>query len=52
MRQGELLALKWPNLNLDKGMLSITESLVHDEDGFSFSDVKTASSRRAIKIDT
>lgn len=51
MRRGELLALKWKNINLDDGMISVYESLVYNEEGFSFSDVKTTSSRRTVKID-
>lgn len=50
MRRGELLGLTWDNIDLEKRKISITKSLIYDEEGFRFGDVKTASSRRTISI--
>lgn len=51
MRRGELLGLKWSNVDLERGIISVSETLVYDGEGFRFSGVKTSSSRRTISID-
>jgi len=48
MRQGELLALQWQDIDLDKGELYVRRQL--DKTG-SFAEPKTASSRRRIDLD-
>jgi integrase len=51
MRRGEVLGLQWKHVDLKEQKISVTQSLVYDEDGFRFSDLKTASSKRLISID-
>lgn len=60
MRQGELLALRWRDVDLDAGIAIITRTLTwernEDEDGRRlvavFSDPKTEQSRRSIRLTT
>jgi integrase len=49
-RRGELLSLKWTDLDEDNGYLKVERSLIYDEEGYRFSTPKTASSIRSIKI--
>lgn len=51
MRRGELLGLKWKNLDLVEGKISVTETLIYDERGFRFTEPKTSGSKRLISID-
>jgi integrase len=52
MREGELLALRWRDLNLAKGTLQVRSSLYWTkESGYKLDAPKTASSRRPIKLD-
>lgn len=51
MRRGEVLALRWSDIKLDNHEISIIQNLIYDEEGFRFSDLKTQSSKRVIKID-
>ena len=59
MREGEILALKWKNVHLDKGYIEVKESVkrvaVFDKDGNKkmqtiTSEPKTANSKRIIYI--
>lgn len=51
MRPGEYLGLKWSDINLDAGSISIQRSLVTQEHTTEiFSEPKTARSRRTISI--
>ena len=48
MRQGEILGLRWRDVNLDKGLITIVQSLDHS--GKKFNATKTKSSIRSIHI--
>jgi integrase len=50
MRQGELLALRWRDVDLDRHTLHVTGSLLTTPDGWKISDPKTDSSRRRITL--
>lgn len=49
-RRGEILALKWSNIDFTEGTAKITESLTRIKGGSKFSEPKTASSRRTIRL--
>lgn len=49
-RRGELLSLKWSDLDEENGYLRVERSLVYDKDGYRFSTPKTQASTRDIKI--
>lgn len=51
MRRGEVLGLRWKDVNLVERKISVTQSLIYDDEGFRFSDLKTSSSKRLISID-
>lgn len=48
MREGELLALRWKDVDLEDGALQVRATLRRTKAGFSFSEPKTARSRRQI----
>lgn len=50
MRQGELLGLKWQDIDFESGKLSVRRSLVTTKNGLAFSDTKRKKSRRSIKL--
>lgn len=50
LRRGELLGLKWPDVDLTKGTVSVRRSLIRTKDGLVFSDPKTEGSGRTIPI--
>jgi integrase len=53
MRQGELLGLKWQDIQLEQGKLQVRRSLARiGKQGFVTSEPKTKSSRRAIALAT
>jgi integrase len=52
MREGELLALRWQDVDLDGGTLQVRSTLQHTKTGFVFSEPKTAHSRRRIALPT
>jgi len=45
MRRGEVFALRWKNVDLARGHLSVVESLEHTKDGIRFKSPKTDRSR-------
>ncbi len=51
MRLGELLGLKWLDIDLDRGVISIRRILQHSSEGLKlYEQTKTAKSRRLIDI--
>lgn len=50
MREGELLALKWRDVNLDTGNVQVRASLQKSEHGLEFAQPKTKRSRRNISL--
>jgi integrase len=50
MRQGELLGLRWRDVNFDAGTLTINQVLVRTGRRYDFPDPKTAQSRRTIPL--
>jgi integrase len=51
MRRGELLGLRWKDVDLDRGRLSIQQALVNIAYELDLADVKTPTSRRTIDLD-
>jgi integrase len=49
-RQGELLALTWEHIDLQKGTLTVRRSLSQTDHGFEIKEPKTAASRRTIAL--
>ena len=50
LRRGELLALRWSVVDLDRGILSIQKVLEQTRGGLAFKQPKTARSRRAVEL--
>lgn len=52
MRMGELLALRWKNVNYngDKANISVTETFSKSDHGYEFQDPKTKTSNRLIAL--
>ena len=50
LRQGELLGLKWADLDLEEGTLSVRRSLRIDKDGAHYTEGKRDRSRRSIEL--
>jgi integrase len=50
LRQGELLGLKWDDVDLDDGSLQVRRTLTMTKSAAVFGDVKTAASRRSVKL--
>ncbi|MDP1383003.1 tyrosine-type recombinase/integrase [Priestia megaterium] len=51
LRRGEMLALKWQDINSEKGTLHVQRNLIYREGNFSYGPLKTESSNRIIKLD-
>lgn len=51
LRRGELLGLRWGDLDLDAGSLSVRQALVSVAYDVQLSDVKTGAGRRTIDLD-
>jgi integrase len=52
MRQGELLALKWDDVDLERGVLRVRRTLTHVDKAFVLGEPKTKNSRRTIRLTT
>ncbi|TLS37776.1 tyrosine-type recombinase/integrase [Pseudalkalibacillus caeni] len=50
MRKGEILGLRWKDVDLDFGRISITQTLTRTRDGLDFQEPKTRGSKRNISI--
>ncbi len=50
LRQGELLALRWRDVNLDAATLQVTGTLTRDDQGLAVTAPKTARSRRQVVL--
>jgi integrase len=50
MRRGELLALRWADVDLDEGMLQVRGTLRRTREGLTFGTPKTAASRRKVVL--
>ena len=50
MRQGELLALKWDDVDLERGVLHVRRTLTHADKAYVLREPKTSKSRRTIRL--
>lgn len=50
MRQGELLALKWDDVDLERGVLRVRRTITRLNGTFALGEPKTAKSRRSVKL--
>ena len=50
MRQGELLALRWRDVDIEGRMIRVTGTMQRTPDGLNIAEPKTASSRRHVAI--
>jgi integrase len=50
LRRGEVLGLKWDDVDFEKNNISIKRSLLPDKTGYIISNVKTAKSKRTIAV--
>jgi integrase len=51
MRRGEVCGLRWEDVDLEKGRLSVRRALIPHEDGVIVSEPKTARGRRVVALD-
>jgi len=51
MRRGELLGLRWRDLDLEAGVLSVQRQLLRNGPAVGFSEPKTRAGRRSISLD-
>ncbi len=52
LRQGELLALKWEDLDLEAGTLRVRRTLTRTKGTYSLGEPKTKKSRRTVRLTT
>jgi integrase len=50
LRQGELLGLRWTDINLETGTLTVKRSLRYEKDGPYYTEGKRDSSRRRVEL--
>ena len=50
LRRGEVLALRWQDLNLESGVLAVSHTLAKTDRGWQLLEPKTQSSRRVVKL--
>ena len=50
MRQGELLALKWTDVDLEAGKVSVRRTLTREGGHYTLGEPKTKKSRRTVKL--
>jgi integrase len=50
LREGELLALRWEDIDLEESKLSVRRSLSVTKAGLSFNAPKSAKSRRSVQL--
>jgi integrase len=50
LRRGELLALRWEDIDLERGTLAVRNALVKVRGGWQLAETKTPSSRRVVKL--
>ncbi len=50
LRRGEVLALRWTDVDLDRGVLSVMQTLEETRDGLRFKAPKTKGSRRVVTL--
>jgi len=50
MREGELLGLKWDDVDLERGVLRLSRALVREGGRVTLGDLKTAKSRRQVRL--
>ena len=50
LRRGEVLALRWRDVDLERGSLSVVHSLEQTKEGLRFKPPKTKKSRRAVTL--
>jgi integrase len=50
MRLGELLALRWRDVDLERGVLQVRATLQRTRDGYTFAEPKTERSRRQVVL--
>ena len=51
MRRGEVCGLRWEDVDLEEGRISVRRALIPHEDGVIVSEPKTARGRRSIALD-
>jgi integrase len=51
MRRGEILGLRWGDLDLERGLVSVQQALISVAYQVQISDVKTSNGRRTIEIE-
>jgi integrase len=50
MREGELLGLKWEDVDLERGVLHLRHALVREGGKTALGDLKTPKSRRSVRL--